>query len=78
MNILNCFRTDKIEDLIGAEINISSRMFERITLWADMMSGDAPWNAEAKPCGILPQIAGRLNYFVTREIGLEVKNEAIK
>ena len=42
MNILNCFRTDKIEDLIGVDINISSKMFERITLWADMMSGDAP------------------------------------
>ena len=78
MNILNCFRTDKIEDLIGVDINLSSKMYERITLWADMMSGDAPWNAEAKPCGILPQIAGRLNYFVTREIGLDVENEAIK
>ena len=78
MNILNCFRTDKIEDLIGVDINISSKMYEKITLWADMMSGDAPWNAEAKSCGILPQIAGRLNYFVTREIGLDVENEAIK
>ena len=47
MNILNYFRTKNIEDLIGADINISSKMFERITLWADMMSGDAPWNAEA-------------------------------
>lgn len=78
MNILNYFHTYKIEDLTGVETNITAEMYKKITLWADMMSGHAPWNAEAKPCGLLPQIAGRLNYFVTREIGLDVENEAIK
>ena len=42
MNILNCFHAKNIEDLIGADINISSKMYEKITLWADMMRGDAP------------------------------------
>ena len=78
MNILNYFHTYKIEDLTGVETNITAEMYRKITLWADMLGGHAPWNAEAKPCGILPQIAGRLNYFVTREIGLDVENEAIK
>lgn len=78
MNILNYFHTYKIEDLTGVETNITGDMYKRIMLWADMMSGHAPWNIEARPCGILPQIAGRLNYFVTREIGLDVENEAIK
>ena len=78
MNILNYFHTYKIEDLTGVETNITAEMYKKITLWAGMMSGHAPWNAEAKPCGLLPQIAGRLNYFVTREIGLDVENEAIK
>ena len=78
MNILNYFHTYKIEELTGVETNITSEMYNKITLWADMMSGRAPWNTESKPCGILPQIAGRLNYFVTREIGLAVENEAIK
>lgn len=78
MNILNYFHTYKIEELTRVETNITSEMYNQISLWADMMSGHAPWNTEAKPCGILPQIAGRLNYFVTREIGLDVKNEAIK
>jgi A118 family predicted phage portal protein len=78
MNFLNYFHTYKIEDLTGVETNITGEMYNRISLWADMMSGRAPWNTEAKPCGILPQIAGRLNYFVTREIGLAVENEAIK
>ena len=78
MNILNYFHTYKIEELTGVETNITSEMYKKISLWADMMSGRAPWNAEAKPCGILPQIAGRLNYFVTREIGLDIENEAIK
>lgn len=77
MNILNYFHMYKIEDLTGVETNITSDMYKRIMLWADMMSGHAPWNIEARPCGILPQIAGRLNYFVTREIGLDVENEAI-
>lgn len=76
MNFLNCFHTYKIEELTGVETN--SEMYKKITLWADMMNDHAPWNTEAKPCGILPQIAGRLNYFVTREIGLDVENEAIK
>ena len=53
-------------------------MYAHIELWANMQAGRAPWNVDAKPCGILPQIAGRLNYFVKREIGLEVKNEALE
>src|SRR5574344_2008818 len=77
MNILNYFHTYKIEELTKVETNITSEMYNKISLWADMMSGQAPWNTEAKSCGILPQIAGRLNYFVTREIGLDVENEAI-
>ena len=78
MNVLNYFKSYKIEDLTGVETNITPAMYDRIKLWADMMSGRAPWNAEAEPCGILPQIAGRLNYFVTREIGLTVENEVLK
>ncbi len=77
MNILNYFHTYKIEEITGVKTNISSEMYEKIELWADMMSGHAPWNREAPACGILPQISGRLNNFVTREIGLEVKNEVI-
>src|SRR5574344_1939938 len=78
MNILNYFHTYKIEELTGVETKITGEMYNRISLWADMMSGHAPWNTESKPCGILPQIAGRLNYFVTREVGLDVENEALK
>lgn len=78
MNILNYFHTYKIEELTGVETNITGEMYKKIMLWADIMNDHAPWHTEAKPCGILPQIAGRLNYFVTREIGLDVENEAIK
>lgn len=78
MNILNYFHTYKIEEVTRVETNITGEMYNKISLWADMMRGHAPWNTEAKPCGILPQIAGRLNYFVTREIGLDVENESIK
>lgn len=77
MNILNYFKTTSIEEITGINTNISTDMYEHIKLWAQLMNGHAPWEQEAKPCGILPQIAGRLNYFVTRELGLEVKNEAI-
>ena len=78
MNILNYFHTNKIEELTGIKTNVTSEMYKKITLWQDMMNDRAPWHEEAKSCGILPQIAGRLNYFVTREIGLDVENEAIK
>lgn len=78
MNILNYFHTYKIEDITGVNTNITSEMYAHIELWADMMSGHAPWNEKAPPCGILSQISGRLNHFVTREIGLEVKNKAIE
>lgn len=77
MNILNYFHKTTIEEVTGINTNVSNTMYEHIKLWAELMSGHAPWEQDAKPCGILPQIAGRLNYFVTRELGLEVKNEAI-
>lgn len=78
MNVLSYFNRVKIDDIVGIDTKISSDMYNKIVLWNDLMKGQAPWNAEAKPCGILPQIAGRLNYFVSREIGLEIKNEVIE
>jgi len=78
MNLLGFFRTYKMDELTGVHTNISKQMYDKIDLWARMASGDAPWNCEAKPCGVLDQIAGRLNMFVSREIGLEVPNEAIR
>lgn len=78
MGVLSYFHTRTIDEVTGIKTNISTDMYEAIELWAAMASGKAPWSAQAKACGILPQIAGRLNYFVTREIGLDVENEAIK
>lgn len=77
MNMLSYFRKTTIEEVTGINTNITNLMYEHIRLWAQLMNGHAPWENEAKACGILPQIAGRLNYFVTRELGLEVNNEAI-
>jgi hypothetical protein len=75
MNILGYFHTTNIEELTGIETNLTSAMKARIELWADMAAGRAPWNRNgAKPCGLLPQISGRLNYFVKREIDIDVKN----
>ena len=78
MNVLSLFHQKSIEEVTGVKTNITSEMFHHIELWAAMSHNDAPWNAEAKSCGILPQIAGRLNYFVKREVGLDVKNEALE
>lgn len=77
MNILSYFHTYKIEEITGVNTNITEAMYDHIELWADMMSGNASWNKEAPSCGILSQISGRLSNFVTREIGLDVENEAI-
>ena len=78
MNILKYFHTQTVEEITGVNTNITSEMYRHIELWADLAAGAAPWNKDAPACGILPQIAGRLNYFVKREIGLDVKNETLE
>lgn len=77
MNILSYFKTTTIDEVTGINTGISADMLQRIELLCNMSQGRAPWNKDAKPCGILPQIAGRLNYFVSREIGLTVENDII-
>ena len=78
MNILNLFKSYTIKEVTGIDTHISSVMYERIRLWADMMAGDAPWNEKAPPCGVLDQIAGRLAMMVLREIAIDVQSDAIK
>nr|DAU05653.1 MAG TPA: portal protein [Caudoviricetes sp.] len=78
MNVLRLFHNYSLKEITGIDTNLSSEMYNAIELWSAMMSGEAPWNDKAPPCGVLEQIAGRLSMLVSREIGLEVKNEAIK
>lgn len=78
MNVLGLFRDYTIKDITGIDTSISAGMYHAIELWSAMMSGQASWNEKAPPCGVLKQIAGRLDMLVSREIGLEVENEAIK
>ena len=78
MNILQLFHTSTIKDITGINTNISTQMYKAIELWEKMISGNAPWNEKAPPCGVLEQIAGRLSMLVSREIGLEVENKAIE
>ena len=77
MNVLNFFHATRIEELTGVETSVSSEMYQRINLWAQIAADKAPWSDHAKSCGLPDQIAGRLNYYVKREIGLEVKNDAL-
>ncbi|MGP1603328.1 MAG: phage portal protein [Treponema sp.] len=78
MNILGLFYNYTIKDITGIDTNISAEMYNAIELWSAMMSGQAPWNDKAPPCGVLEQIAGELHIMVAREIGLNVANEAIR
>lgn len=78
MNILEMFHSFTVKEITGIETNISQDMYNAIKLWAAMMGGNAPWNAKAPSCGVLEQVAGRLEMLVSREIGLEVRNEAIR
>jgi A118 family predicted phage portal protein len=78
MNILQLFHNFSIKEITGIDTNISAEMYREIELWSAMMSGQAPWNDNAPSCGMLKQIAGRLSMLVSREIGLEVENEAIR
>ncbi len=78
MNILEMFHNFSVKEVTGIDTHMSHGMYSAIELWSQMMGGGAPWNEKAPPCGVLSQIAGRLDMLVSREIGLEVKNEAIK
>ncbi len=78
MNVLHLFHSTTIKDVTGIETNITAEMYSAIELWSAMMGGNAPWNDKAPSCGILEQIAGELHVMVSREIGLEVENEAIR
>ncbi len=78
MNILNYFNGHTVEEVTGVDTNITSEMLTHIRTWANVASGNADWNGEAPSCGLPSQIAGRLNYYVKREIGLDVENEALK
>lgn len=77
MNILGMFHNFSVKEITGIDTNLSRAMYNAIELWAQMTGGNAPWNEKAPPCGVLEQIAGRLDMLVSREIGLEVRNEAI-
>ena len=78
MNILGLFHNYSLKEITGIDTNLSSEMYNAIELWSNMASGNAPWNEKAPPCGVLEQIAGELHVMVSREIGLEVNNEAIR
>src|SRR5574344_45107 len=78
MNVLGLFHNYSIKEITGIDTNLSSEMYSAIELWSAMMSGQAPWNDKAPPCGVLEQIAGRLSKLVSREIGLDVKDDAIR
>lgn len=77
MNILQLFSKTTIQDITGIDTNISVAMYNAIKLWESMMSGNAPWNDKAPPCGVLEQISGKLSLLVSREIGLKVENQSI-
>lgn len=77
MNILGMFHNFSVKEITGVDTSLSRAMYNAIELWAQMTGGNAPWNDKAPPCGVLEQIAGRLDMLVSREIGLEVRNEAI-
>lgn len=78
MNMLHLFKTYTVEQITGVETNISADMYNAIALWADMAAGTAPWNKKAPPCGVLKQITSRIAMLVSREIGIDVSNDAIR
>src|SRR5574344_2752890 len=78
MNVLGLFHNYSINEITGIDTNLSSEMYSAIELWSAMMSGQAPWNDKSPTCGVVGQIAGRLSKLVSREIGLDVKGDAIR
>ena len=78
-NAIRMFRQVEAQGGVGIHSSaLSPDMLDAIELWCDMVAGEAPWNAKAKPCGVLDQIGVRLSNLISREISVECANPAIE
>lgn len=65
-------------NLLSAEESIvSSEMEEHIRLWNDILSGQAPWNKDARCCGVIDGIAGAISDPVSEEMEISSENERL-
>lgn len=70
MDILHLFHARTVEQVTGIETDVTAEMYRRLELWCDMAAGEAPWNAKARSCGVLAQIASRISSLVAREVSV--------
>lgn len=71
------FNKYNVKDITGISTAISPEMAEHIELWNQILAGSAPWNEEAKPCGITEAIAGALSDPISEEVDVSAKSEEL-
>lgn len=57
---------------------ISASMEEHINLWGQILTGKAPWNKEARCCGVIDGIAGAISDPVSEEMKVTSDNERLQ
>ena len=57
---------------------ISASMEEHINLWGQILTGKAPWNKEARCCGVIDGIAGAISDPVSEEMSVTTDNERLQ
>lgn len=68
---------EKLQEITGIDIHISSSMKSAIDLWNAMWKGQADWNTKNPTCGILDCIAGMISTPIGEEISVSSKNERL-
>lgn len=73
---MSLFNQYNIESVTEIKTNISGEMLAKIDLWNAILAGRAPWQNEAKPCGVVETVIGKLANSVNEE--MEVSSESEK
>ena len=69
---------EKLQEITGIDINISSSMKSAIDLWNAMWKGQAEWNEKNPTSGILDCIAGMLSTPIGEEISVSSDNQELE
>ena len=76
--IMNFFKIDGQGIVDKDSTVLSSDMSEKIRLWNEILKGEAPWNAEAKSCGVVDGIVSSIADPVSEEMRISCENAELE
>lgn len=79
MNIFSRFGINEIDGELAEYTKLLSEdMQKKLVLWLQIQKGEAPWNEESKPSGVIASIVGAIADPVMEEMKIESENEHLK